>query len=417
MVRISYMPKASAAAEDFRRIFKINGISTRMIQEDGSETGKIILSDGEKKEEILPEEFQMEKMWDMKLSEKERLAYYERFYRVCMKFMEKEPAESVPAGGIEVQYLYCAKIDVGQFNRARAAQKALLKKTEKTAPPQVKSRKNDGQERYFGNKRLRRMCKNGIPSDILEIPSDCDVIVSDLFSYLPQHQLPVRIQKIVIPETVLEIQENAFKNVIVGESISVPESVSVIGDHAFRLGPDGYILCPDTAFASLYCKRKHLRCKTTSIQHFTYEDAKQILKFNDDFENVRDMEHDRFVIPDGYEVIDSEVFPINFPNISIGTVIIPNTVKEIRDKALINIWINDTIYIPESVEFIGARPFKLSKNAYVTCVKDSEAYRYCHEHWIPNSADRSMGRCQYCGGEFEGILVKRCKKCGTKKDY
>ena len=52
MVRISYMPKASAAAEDFRRIFKINGISTRMIQEDGSETGKIILSDGEKKEEI-----------------------------------------------------------------------------------------------------------------------------------------------------------------------------------------------------------------------------------------------------------------------------------------------------------------------------------------------------------------------------
>ena len=30
---------------------------------------------------------------------------------------------------------------------------------------------------------------------------------------------------------------------------------------------------------------------------------------------------------------------------------------------------------------------------------------------------RLWGLCEYCGGEFEGLLVKRCKVCGRKKSY
>ena len=30
---------------------------------------------------------------------------------------------------------------------------------------------------------------------------------------------------------------------------------------------------------------------------------------------------------------------------------------------------------------------------------------------------RSVGLCQHCGGEFKGLLSKRCARCGKMKDY
>ena len=30
---------------------------------------------------------------------------------------------------------------------------------------------------------------------------------------------------------------------------------------------------------------------------------------------------------------------------------------------------------------------------------------------------RNQGRCQYCGGQFKGLLEQRCSKCGLKKNY
>lgn len=30
---------------------------------------------------------------------------------------------------------------------------------------------------------------------------------------------------------------------------------------------------------------------------------------------------------------------------------------------------------------------------------------------------RSKGICQYCGGNFEGKIFKKCKRCGKRKDY
>ena len=36
----------------------------------------------------------------------------------------------------------------------------------------------------------------------------------------------------------------------------------------------------------------------------------------------------------------------------------------------------------------------------------------------PNAANfRIFGRCQYCGGEFKGVIIKKCSRCGRKKDY
>ena len=30
---------------------------------------------------------------------------------------------------------------------------------------------------------------------------------------------------------------------------------------------------------------------------------------------------------------------------------------------------------------------------------------------------RNAGLCQHCGGEIKGLFVKKCVKCGKKKDY
>lgn len=30
---------------------------------------------------------------------------------------------------------------------------------------------------------------------------------------------------------------------------------------------------------------------------------------------------------------------------------------------------------------------------------------------------RNIGRCQHCGGEFKGLLGKKCTSCGKPKDY
>ena len=90
---------------------------------------------------------------------------------------------------------------------------------------------------------------------------------------------------------------------------------------------------------------------------------------------------------------------------------------EIREHAFDHVLVEKEIVIPDSVKKIGAGAFELLDQAVIRCLADSYAYQYAHEHFIPNSADISMGKCPYCGGEFEGVLVKKCVQCGRKKDY
>ena len=122
------------------------------------------------------------------------------------------------------------------------------------------------------------------------------------------------------------------------------------------------------------------------------------------------------------DVIASNVFSYlqkNQPNKrepALERVAVADTVIEIKKDAFADISIRDTIVIPNSVKSIGSGAFKLTKNGYVTCSRGSAAYSYCHIHKIANSADRAMGKCQYCGGDF-GLFSKVCKKCGRRKDY
>ena len=34
-----------------------------------------------------------------------------------------------------------------------------------------------------------------------------------------------------------------------------------------------------------------------------------------------------------------------------------------------------------------------------------------------NDIWKEHGTCQYCGGSFDGLLIKKCSRCGRTKDY
>ena len=121
-------------------------------------------------------------------------------------------------------------------------------------------------------------------------------------------------------------------------------------------------------------------------------------------------------IPDGYRIIDSHIFSYLY-FLKVDCIEIPGSVVEIREHAFDHVLVEKEIVIPDSVKKIGAGAFELLDQAVIRCLADSCAYQYAHEHFIPNSADISMGKCPYCGGEFEGTLIKKCSWCGRKKDY
>ena len=53
--------------------------------------------------------------------------------------------------------------------------------------------------------------------------------------------------------------------------------------------------------------------------------------------------------------------------------------------------------------------WKLFNN--IETIKEERNWRYQQAQY------RSRGLCQYCGGEFKGLLSKKCEKCGKPKDY
>lgn len=104
---------------------------------------------------------------------------------------------------------------------------------------------------------------------------------------------------------------------------------------------------------------------------------------------------------------------------SVGKIIVPEGVIEIKDHAFSHLKILQCISLPSTLKQIGKDAFILGPDAYVDCEMGSAAYAYCKERGIRTSADmelwRQYGRCQYCGGNFS--FLKNCKLCGKHKDY
>lgn len=93
-------------------------------------------------------------------------------------------------------------------------------------------------------------------------------------------------------------------------------------------------------------------------------------------------------IPEKFTAIGSHAFEYLDTYARTDCIIIPNTVKEIQNRAFYNILVEDYIDIPSSVTYIGEfEPFKLGKYAYIKCEPNSYAYEYCKKNYLSNSVD------------------------------
>lgn len=114
----------------------------------------------------------------------------------------------------------------------------------------------NGKNKCLGRNQARNLFPN-IPDEII-IPNGYSIIGKDAFYYKVGYR--GRTKKIIIPETVEEIQENAFCHLEVSDYIEIPNTVKKIdGYFTFRLGEFAYIKCEPESYAYEYCRKNHIK--------------------------------------------------------------------------------------------------------------------------------------------------------------
>ena len=109
---------------------------------------------------------------------------------------------------------------------------------------------------YFGSKKAQKFFIT-IPQ-IINLPEKTDVVVSNAFRNIVRNNL-VNVKRIIVPNGVREIQNDAFNGLVIQETIIIPDSVQIIGNNAFRLGTKAFVTCSTGSKAYDYCKQQNLR--------------------------------------------------------------------------------------------------------------------------------------------------------------
>lgn len=112
-----------------------------------------------------------------------------------------------------------------------------------------------GKKKCLGKNQARNLFPN-IPDEII-IPNGYSIIGKCAFEYL---RFRGKTKRIIISETVEEIQDYAFDNLKVSDYIEIPKSVTKIGDYfPFRLGKFAYIKCEPESYAYEYCRKNYIK--------------------------------------------------------------------------------------------------------------------------------------------------------------
>jgi hypothetical protein len=126
------------------------------------------------------------------------------------------------------------------------------------------------------------------------------------------------------------------------------------------------------------------------------------------------------VIPENVKIIGDNAFS---GCIGLTGVVMHNNLTQIGQYAFFNCSSLTIVTIPESVESIGHFAFKdcskllnvnLSRDYDVECFEGTPYLDRLEEVQMHRRRD---GVCQYCGGDFEGLLYKKCINCHKPKDY
>ena len=113
------------------------------------------------------------------------------------------------------------------------------------------------QYRYFGNKRAKK-CFPGLVPPVIQIPDKTDIILSEAFRGIT-NGFTKDVEEVIVPEGVFEIQANAFDFIRINKYISLPDTLTEIGENAFTLSDGAYVKCGEGTVAHRYCKQHGLK--------------------------------------------------------------------------------------------------------------------------------------------------------------
>ena len=205
------------------------------------------------------------------------------------------------------------------------------------------------------------------------------------------------VKRVIIPDTVKIIDEGAFKENHLLESIEFPKNLYEIGEYAFEQ-------CSSLTKIKL---PKNLK----TIESYSFRACNNL---------------EEIIIPQGVAEIKQGAFQ---GCESLTTIIIPGSVKSIFHHAFGNCnsltsltILNRNLYLHEyeglftyyvfdecySLSTVEPYDFFLS---HIEHFKNTKIYRELLEQ------RRNKNKCQYCGGEFKGIITKKCSVCGKIKNY
>ena len=254
---------------------------------------------------------------------------------------------------------------------------------------------------------------NGESAEV-SIPDSVRIIGEGAFKGLP-------IVSVTIPESVMAIEKEAFSNCAYLQKITIPPSVKSIGSEAF--------------------------CSCCSLESVTIPGSvksvgKLAFVFCDSLKSV--------TLSNGVETIEQGAFQ------SCGklhTVSLPESLLCIQALVFYKCGALKTIRIPSSVHYLnndifgesGLSEVDIPQNArfyyrensddsdivskeqledylvdvFGDCpyVRDIEERKKARQEDEKREKWKKQGRCQYCGGEIRGMFSLKCSVCGKPKDY
>lgn len=69
----------------------------------------------------------------------------------------------------------------------------------------------------------------------------------------------VKVDEIIVPNSVEQILNNAFAGFKIKNTITIPDSVTFIGADAISLSENAYVICSENSYAHKYCQKAGLR--------------------------------------------------------------------------------------------------------------------------------------------------------------
>jgi hypothetical protein len=216
-------------------------------------------------------------------------------------------------------------------------------------------------------------------------------------------------ESLIIPDTVKTIGKEAFKSNKTITSITIPDSVTSIGESAFLCCTK---LTDVTIGNGVTEIGEHVFDQCTGLKSITIPDSvTSIGKYAFAVTGLTSI-----TIPDSVTSIGECAF---YKCSELKSITIPDSVTSIDEYAFYKCSELKSITFPGSVTSIGkgvindcTRLEELQISAeqfkkYYDCFKDSP--------FINTRIIRNV--CAFCGGEYKGLFMKKCSKCGMEKNF